>query len=259
MTRRFVVGHGALKGVPRVLTPWPLPRAANAVGGLVTDIGSLLRYAEFHMGDGTNRAGARVLSRASLTQMRSSVVPKAGTDLTMGLTWHLSRIGALNMTEHSGATNGQDALLRLVPDRRFTLAVATNSATGDRLHRDVARAAMETYFGVPPPKFTRITVSADRLQEYVGIYRRQGAEINVTVNGDALRVQITPKMPNLSGTVPPPTTPAWGFGFYDTDRALALGGPNAGEPAAAAGEFIRNAEGRVAWLRASLRLYRRGE
>lgn len=53
MTRRFVVGHGTPKGVPAVIGPWPVPRAANAAGGISTNVASMLRYAAFHMGDGT--------------------------------------------------------------------------------------------------------------------------------------------------------------------------------------------------------------
>ena len=111
MTRRFVVGHGMEKGAATVLTPWPVPRAANAAGGITTNVASMLRYAAFHMGDGTNRDGARVLSAASIVQMRSPVVPKAGTDLTMGLTWHLGRAGTLAVAEHGGGTIGQISTL----------------------------------------------------------------------------------------------------------------------------------------------------
>ena len=57
MTRRFVVGHGAPKNVPSVIGPWPVPRAANAAGGITTNVGSMLRYAAFHMGDGLSAAG----------------------------------------------------------------------------------------------------------------------------------------------------------------------------------------------------------
>jgi len=252
MTRRFVVGHGLQKGAAAVLTPWPVPRAANAAGGITTNVGSMLRYAAFHMGDGTNRDGTRVLSASSLNQMRTAVVPKAGTDLTMGLTWHLSRAGTFAIAEHGGSTIGQSSTLRLVPERRFALAIVTNAGGGGTLNTQVTRAVMETYLGVTPSQPTRMTMPAAALQDYVGTYRRQFADVAVTIDGDALKFQVTPKMPGLDGKIPPPS-PAQRMGFYAKDRLLQLEGPNAGEPG---GEFVRDAGGRVAWVRTG-RIHRR--
>lgn len=245
MTHRFVVGHGAPKGVARVLTPWPIPRAANAAGGITTDVASMLRYAAFHMGDGTSAAGTRVLSASSLAQMRATAAPKTGSDLTMGLTWHLSRAGNLAVAEHSGGTNGQISHLWLVPERRFAIAVVTNSDRGDTLNTQVVRAAMDAYLGVVTPRPARMVVAADALAEYAGTYRRQYADVTVTVDGDALKFQETPKMPGLDLQIPPQGPPQR-LAFFEKDRLLLVDGPNAGEPG---GEFVRDASGRVSWLR----------
>jgi CubicO group peptidase (beta-lactamase class C family) len=252
MTRRFVVGHGVPRGVANVLTPWPVPRAANAAGGVTTNVGSMLRYAAFHMGDGTSAAGAKVLSESSLRQMRSAIVPKAGSDQEMGLTWHLSRAGGVLVAEHGGGTIGQISQLRLVPEKRFAVAIVTNAGRGGTLNTNVLRVAMDAYFGIAPSRPSRMTVDAAALAEYAGTYRRQFADVTVTVDGDALKLQTTPKMPGLDGKVPP-LPPPQRVGFHQKDRVLSLDGPNAGEPG---GEFVRDADGRVAWLRAG-RIHRR--
>jgi hypothetical protein len=253
MTHRFAVGHGAPKGVPSVIGPWPVPRAANAAGGITTNVGSMLRYAAFHMsGDGFGVAGTPVLTGASLRRMRTTVVPKTGSDLTMGLTWHLGRVGGLTVAEHGGGTIGQVSLLRLVPERSFALAIVTNSGRGGALNTQVARAVMETYLGIQHVPPSRMTVSAAALQEYAGTYARQYADVNVTVQGDALRLQVTPKMRGLDGKVSPPGPPQL-MGLLAKDRLLQLDGPNAGEPG---GEFIRDSSGQVSWLRMS-RIHRR--
>jgi CubicO group peptidase (beta-lactamase class C family) len=244
MTRRFAVGHGAPKGQPAVIGPWPIPRAANAAGGITTNVASMLRYAAFHMSDGTAR-GAQVLSPSSLQQMRSAIVPKAGTDLTMGLTWHLSRAGNVTVVEHGGGTNGQISQLRLVPERQWAVAIVTNSGRGSTLNTHVLRAAMDAYLGIAPVRPLRMAVDAAALQEYVGTYRRQFADVSVTVDGDALKMQVTPKMPGLAGVIPP-AAPPQRLGFFAKDRLLRLDGPDTGE---AGGEFIRGANGRVEWLR----------
>ncbi|MGE5224966.1 MAG: serine hydrolase domain-containing protein, partial [Omnitrophica WOR_2 bacterium] len=58
MTYRVVSGHEAIYhndvNEPKVARPWGLARAGNAVGGLVSTVNDLLRYARFHMGEGTD-------------------------------------------------------------------------------------------------------------------------------------------------------------------------------------------------------------
>ena len=254
MTRRFVVGHGIQRGATSVLTPWPIPRAANAAGGITTNVGSMLRYAAFHMGDGINQHGARVLSAETLTQMRSTIVPKAGSEATMGLTWHLARSGTLTVAEHGGGTIGQISTLRLVPERRFALAIVTNAGRGGTLNTQVTRAVMETYLDVTSSRPSRMTMAPDTLKEYAATYRRQFADVTVTVDGDALKFQTTPKMPGLDGKIPP-APPVQRMGFHAKDQLLNLDGPNAGEPG---GQFVRDSGGRVAWLRTG-RIHRRVE
>jgi hypothetical protein len=184
--------------------------------------------------------------------MRSAIVPKAGSDQEMGLTWHLSRAGGVLVAEHGGGTIGQISQLRLVPEKRFAVAIVTNAGRGGTLNTNVLRVAMDAYFGIAPSRPSRMTVDAAALAEYAGTYRRQFADVTVTVDGDALKLQTTPKMPGLDGKVPP-LPPPQRVGFHQKDRVLSLDGPNAGEPG---GEFVRDADGRVAWLRAG-RIHRR--
>ena len=117
MTRRFVVGHGVQKGATSVLTPWPIPRAANAAGGITTNVGSMLRYAAFHMGNGTNRGGTRVLSAQSLEpdarddraegrQRRDHgphMAPRASGDAGGGRAWRRHHRTNLHAAPRAGA------------------------------------------------------------------------------------------------------------------------------------------------------------
>lgn len=252
MTHRFAVGHASPKNQPRVIGPWPIPRAANAAGGITTNVATMLKYATFHMGDGTSAKGERVLSQASLQKMQTAVVSKAGSDLSMGLTWHLGKAGNFEFAEHGGGTNGQISHLRLVPSRRFALAIVTNSGAGSNLNAVILRAVMAAYFGVPDVLPERVTVASGDLGEYAGTYRRQFADVVITADGDALKLETRPKMPGLDGRVPPTGTPQR-LGFYAKDKLLRLDGPGKGTPA---GEFVRGPDGKVAWLRMS-RILRR--
>jgi hypothetical protein len=98
----------------------------------------------------------------------------------------------------------------------------------------------------------RIAVAGPSLEEYAGTYRRQFADVVVSVDGDALKLETKPQMPGLDGRVPQ-AGPPLRLGFYAKDKLLRLEGPAKGAPA---GEFVRGADGKVAWLRMS-RILRR--
>ncbi len=51
-THRFVVGHQKVKGKVQVARPWAIGRAGNGVGGVVSTVRDLLKYARFHMSNG---------------------------------------------------------------------------------------------------------------------------------------------------------------------------------------------------------------
>ena len=53
MTYRYAVGHSLDDGKVTVSRPWGLPRAIYPVGGIVSNVKELMRYARFHLGDGT--------------------------------------------------------------------------------------------------------------------------------------------------------------------------------------------------------------
>ena len=136
--------------------------------------------------------------------------------------------------------------------RKFALAIVTNSGSGGNLNAVVGRAVMDAYLGVSEVMPARITVASGDLSEYAATYRRQFADIVVSVDGDALKFETKPQMPGLDGRVPPQGPPQR-LGFYAKDWLLRLDGPGKGNPA---GEFVRNADGKVAWLRMS-RIMRR--
>jgi CubicO group peptidase (beta-lactamase class C family) len=71
---------------------WYVPRSIHPTGGLISSARDQLRYARFHLGDGTAPDGTRLLSQASLVAMRSN--PGPGGTLAveldgLGVTWWL--------------------------------------------------------------------------------------------------------------------------------------------------------------------------
>ncbi|HLQ04112.1 MAG TPA: serine hydrolase domain-containing protein, partial [Verrucomicrobiae bacterium] len=88
IVHRTSVGHQIRDDVPRVVTPWAFPRATTPVGGVVSTVRDLLKYARFHLGDGTAPDGTRLLSKANLERMRTPQA-KADLDRTVGIAWFL--------------------------------------------------------------------------------------------------------------------------------------------------------------------------
>jgi len=75
---RFAVGHAVEEGKPYVSRLWAVGRAIHPVGGLVTNIPDLFRYARFHMGDGTTQDGIHLLRADPLVETHAPLVPASG-------------------------------------------------------------------------------------------------------------------------------------------------------------------------------------
>ena len=221
----------------------PISRSSTVTaGGVWMSLSDMLAYAKFHLGDGSGRDGKPVLTRASLEQMRTSRVKKAGTDDEMGLGWHLRRVGGVLTASHGG-TLGHISLLELVPERQMALAILTNHNEGWRLIQDVERAALSQLEGLTldpaqaighrgfnetMPDAPIMTKQPDPAP-YIGAYRRPPltAVVNIRLDNGQLM---------LDGNT---------IGFYAPDRAIVTSGTSRGNPI----EFIRTKDGVVGWVR----------
>lgn len=248
MTYRFAVGHAGPVEKPLVLRPWPLPRAIGPAGGVVASVDDLLRYGEFHLGE-----GSRLLSAESMRQMHATQLVKHGTDEEMALAWQVSRIGTLREIWHDGATLGQHSLLFLVPERRLAVALLTNSVRGERFNHEMKKAIAQEYLEVTLEDPSPIRVPSAELAPYTGLYSRPFMDVEVTVDGDRLAIRRIQKQgfPSPASPVPPPPPPV-PYAFYSKDRLIGLG-PVEGDRA----EFLRRPDGTVGWIRVGGRVARR--
>src|SRR5262249_33729680 len=128
-THRFVVGHYLEDGKVKVARPWAIGRAGNGVGGVVSTVRDLLKYARFHMGDGKSQSERRVIKKKSLEAMRKVQV-NAGGRGDMGTTWFIRYADDLTAYAHGGATHGQQAYFFFIPKKDFALTILTNSDDG---------------------------------------------------------------------------------------------------------------------------------
>jgi CubicO group peptidase (beta-lactamase class C family) len=261
VTHRFALGHRvSADGTATVVRPFTLGSTTPA-GGVAMSLSDLLAYARFHLGDGMSAAGARVLTRATLEQMRTPQLRKQATDDDMGIGWHLRTVGDLHTAAHGGTFAGHILLLELVPEKDFAFAILTNAGNGWRLIQDVERAALRSYEGATSrtnqaiahrglnetlPAVDALAGQPD-VTPYVGRYVRPMNAVVARAETGRLVLQVRPN----SGT-PEPDMPV---AFFGPDRAVVTSGPEQG----ASIEFVRRVDGAVQWVRVTGRIARRAE
>ncbi|WP_218029821.1 serine hydrolase domain-containing protein [Streptomyces rishiriensis] len=261
-----------------VLDPsfWPQPRSLAPTGGLISSVRDQLSWARFHLGGGTAPDGTRLLSRASLEQMRSRPGP-GGTLVVeldgMGVTWMLRPTAqGPRIVQHGGSWPGQISGFLMVPGRGFALTLLTNSEGGTRLRDELFTDdwALSRFAGVTNLPARPTAMSGQELAPHEGRYIAQrindegaveDAVIELTRHDGRLHGTQTVQGPAGKAGVPSDEedavqdqTSEVGVAFYRKDFALDLT-PD-GRPVGTRSDFVRGPDGKVAWWRNHGRLHR---
>ena len=245
MTHRFAVGHSVGDEGAQVAEPWPLPRAAYSAGGITCDVKDLLQYGRFHLGDGTNQEGTRLLTEKSLHDMQTPQVTVWEKE-TWGLTWAIDDSYATRFISHGGGTTGQISGFTLVPEHDFAIAILTNADRGGLVVKDVTRHALKLYCGVEIEDPTPIETPAEKLKPYIGLYQRPFMDIELGLLGGRLVAQMTFKKGfPAQDSPPPPQPPPVSLTLCGKDCLLAMNGPSKGAKL----HIIRKDDGSIGWLR----------
>ncbi len=257
ITRKAALGHIATKhGGLKIARPWGLPRSANAAGGLASNVPDQLRWARFHLGDGTASDGTRVLERATVKRMQEPLAPAGGMADNVGVTWLLENYGRTRVVKHGGSINGQMSAFAIVPSRRFAITVLTNAWRGGELGNVVVAWALERLAGVEKPHRPVRSLSERRLAGYTGDYPMgEQGHVRIRLVDGALEAvfEFAPKLleadPDLAGHVPPPVH----LCFTGTDLAVTVGEFAPGRRV----DFLRGDDNEVAFIRWGGRLFPR--
>jgi CubicO group peptidase (beta-lactamase class C family) len=252
MTYRYVVGHSVTADGIKVLRPWHLQRAVGPMGGLVTDVPTLLRYAQFHLGD-ASVASQPVISVGSVHAMQTPQVTVWGEE-HWGLTWALEQIGGVQVVSHGGGTTGQITRLMFVPAHNFAITVLTNAQQGGPVCNAIADKALDLYLGLKRPEPKVQESSVDDLAHYAGFYSNAFSDVELGILAGRLVGQFVAKRGFPTKETPPaPPPPPVTLGIVAPNRLMMLDGGFKDQMV----DVVRTAEGAIGWLRISGRLYRR--
>jgi CubicO group peptidase (beta-lactamase class C family) len=248
-THRFAVGHYVGKKKLKVARPWAIGRAGNGVGGVVSTVRDLLKYARFHMSKGMKN----VISGKTLRAMR---VPQAdaGARGLMGITWFIRKVGDITAYAHGGATHGQQAYFFFVPDQDFACAILTNSDDGGIITSGVFSKALELYFNAKAKLPKPIETSNAELKEYIGRYKIGTGCFDLKVkNGNLIFHDIPLGGFPMPDTPPGPAMPPVRFAFFEKDKVIGLDEPYKN----AVGDFFRDEKGRLQFFRIGGRAHKK--
>lgn len=130
----------------------------------------------------------------------------------------------------------------------------TNSEKGGQLNPEVTNLALEHYLGVSTPEPTLKMMPRKKLAEYAGSYKATLTEAevepdegNLVIKRRSLGGFPTRDIQPTSEPLPPVR-----YGFYGKDHIVGMEAPNKGD----LGQFLRNPDGSIAWLRLGLRIHR---
>jgi len=261
IVHRVAVGHQIFfeENKPtEVLQPWALSRTSAALGGLVTNVKDLLRYARFQMGDGSWEGPdgqiIQLLKPQSIKTMQSEQAKAGSMAEEVGITWMLRQAGNIRVIGHGGASNGQMSILQIAPDQNFAIVVVTNATIGTNLCGEIVSWALEHFLEAPKEKVVYLDLASEKLEEYVGEYEAALSKATISMRDRQLFLQVRSKGGFPKPSSPPtPTPPEVRLAFTSKDQVVSLDYPFVGSK----GDFLRNPDGSIGWFRSGGRIHKR--
>ncbi|MEU7629056.1 serine hydrolase domain-containing protein [Nocardia sp. NPDC049220] len=261
MTRRFAVGHNIdVNGAVAVARQWKDNRSNNPGGGVVSSAGDLLRWAQFHLGDGRTAGGDRLLPAELLHRMREQTVELRGSTLGdgLGICWFLREVDGVATIGHGGSANGQFADLLIVPERNFAVVVMSNAGpdAGLAFNRATVNWVLERVLSVVDRDPEPLPYDGARAPEIVGQYENEMMRLTLDTNGTGLTIEcaIKPEIRAATDTELPPDLPPAALGLLPgDDEYIVTGGGLQGQR----GFFTRDKSGAVAGIDLAGRLFTR--
>ena len=196
---------------PIVTPQWGIFRSGGPAGLIHMTARDSLTFVQAHLDGGTTADGTRILSAASTEAMQQphvEVPDKFTLGSHWGLGWILMTWDGRRVLGHDGATLGQGAFQRSLPDAGLSAALLTN---GGAHPRELFEALFDEIFSalagvnVPPRPEPRADTSITQPERFIGRYEREGIEMTIRpADGGGLELALRSTGPLSEGQPPPP-------------------------------------------------------
>ena len=253
MTYRVATGHIVTREGPKIARRWHMWRSGAGGGGVISNVVDQMRYAALHVGRRSTML--RCSARHGVAEMQRVQRAAGSMCESIGISWMLDHAGdGHRLVKHGGATNGHLSSFEMIPSKGFAVSVLTNADAGRETRQTIADAAQRLFLGFDKPAPQEAKGLSPDMAEYEGAYHATLEHLQVSARGTQLQVVGTPPPrfvidPLLQPIPLPPAT----LSFTGVDAAAVLDGPRKGERV----EFIRDAAGRIEWLRWDGRIARK--
>jgi len=215
-------GHITEESGSQVASPYAISRCSNPAGGIVTSTENLLRFAQFHLGDGTVD-GERVLSKESMESMREVNATVHG-DFKWGVGWMLDAVDGAATFGHGGTTNGQQAQLTVVPEHDYAIAVLTNGSKGHAAIRELIAWVLKRDLGLVTREPEPVKQEDGWMERRLGVYRAPLTQSTIrrTDDGKGLEIELISYNPFSGDPAPAKSFPVTTLqeGMMVTEGAL---------------------------------------
>ncbi|MBB5897342.1 serine hydrolase [Kutzneria kofuensis] len=205
------IGHDVPAGEsPRPVSTFMLPRSIGPAGLITASTADLLAFVRLHLTGGLAESGDRLLSETSaraMTELQVELPNKHAKGGSWGLGWMRFDWDGRQVIGHDGATCGQFAFLRIVPELDLAVTVLTNGGNVTDLANDLFRELFAELAGitVPRPIEPPAQPPAVDASPYLGGYERAGIRVDIRQVDDGLRIRTT-YSGTLAELMPEPVT-----------------------------------------------------
>lgn len=186
---RFRTAYGHIEGgngAPRLTREWSYGRSMGPAGLVCASAADTVAFARMHLD-----AGAGLLPAGSVTAMQEARV-ELPDPWTLGSHWGLGWIlfdwDGRRIFGHDGATFGQAAFLRVVPDAGVAVALLTNGGHAEDLYRELLAELLRELCALempaplaPSPHPPQVDAS-----RHAGAYERVGVRLELEYRDGSL-------------------------------------------------------------------------
>jgi hypothetical protein len=161
-----------------------LPRSVGPAGLICATAAEMVAFGRWHLDDGRTADRQQALSAAAVAAMQEAVVD-IPNPWTLGKSWGLGWIrydwDGRHVYGHDGATVGQTAWLRIVPDSGVVVGLLANGGQASDFSRDLFPPLMRELCGitVPSPLTPPDEPPDVETAQYAGTYERLGVRFEL--------------------------------------------------------------------------------